>query len=206
MVTVCSFRGGLFPRAAAAWVFRLLSGTEESPARPTFVLSSPLPGASCSALPDVENSGCHIRRSDATRGREARWATLLFRVRSPVPPFRQAFVRHLRSRGSARCVVGSVVEEREPGVGRVLEVEDVEACRALVQPVPVGAWIQTQKRAHEKADRRLVRDQKRLTVAVLLDDRKQSGQRSSRDGEAAFASGRRDGERVRLPARILLRK
>src|SRR6266851_4509757 len=131
-------------------MFRLYLRTEDSPARPTFVVQPPV---DWSRRPRIagrrgqQNLTSARRKQTGSSSHDARihlpaGGDLLGYVRSDIsrssafwriPPFREAAVRQFRSGGSARGVVRGVVEEGEAGVGRVAEIQDIQRRRALVE-------------------------------------------------------------------------
>src|SRR5205809_3987808 len=116
------------------------------------------------------------------------------------PRLRQSSLWDLRH----RVVVRRIVEQREPRVREVLEIDDVQRARALIEAVAVLARVESEERAEEEADGRLVRDDQDPLVAVLLDDVQQRWERARRDLQAALAVARRERVGVVLVARVLL--
>jgi len=102
-------------------------------------------------------------------------------------------------------VVGGVVEEREACARAVLEVDDVERSGALVEVVAITARIESEQRAEEKPDRRLVRDDHDVFAGMRADELDEGGQRARGDGEAAFTALRREGVGVLVPFERFLR-
>src|SRR5687767_880007 len=60
-----------------------------------------------------------------------------------VPHLREPVPRHLRQRLGR--VMGRVVEKRQPRVRDVLEIENVQCCRILIEPVPIAPRIEPEK-------------------------------------------------------------
>ena len=85
----------------------------------------------------------------------------------------------------------------------VLEVEDVEARRRLIEPVAIAARVEAEQAAEQQPQRRLVRDDQHRSPACrrrFADDGEGAGQ----DGEAGLAALRRERERVLLLLDVLL--
>src|SRR5206468_8085965 len=82
--------------------------------------------------------------------------------RARVPPPREAAAGPPRR---AR-VMGDVVEQHQARAHGVLELEDVETARELVEPIAVAPRIEAEQAADQQADRRLVRDDEHLGTGV----------------------------------------
>ena len=138
------------------------------------------------------------RRSGADREpTPSGWERLL-----RVPPLRQMALGVPR----LRRVVGRVVVKHETGPHGVLEVEDVEARGRLIEPVAVAASVDAEEARQKQPDGCLVRDHRHGLVRMTHDDRPHHRQRSGHHREPGLAALRREGERVLLPVRVLVRE
>src|SRR5438067_8770745 len=123
-----------------------------------------------------------------------------------VPGLRETGGGHRRNRQAGRGVVRGIVEKRQPRAHRVPEIDDVQRRRILIEGVAVTPRIESDERAEEKPDRRLVRHDKDIVRRVLAHNIHQNRQCPRRYGESALAADRRKRVRIFFPRRRFLRK
>ncbi len=97
-----------------------------------------------------------------------------------------------------------VVEEHEAGAHRIAKVEDVQACRRLVQSVAIATRIEAKQAAEQQAQRGLVRDHEHMLTGMVRDDLANHRQRARQHGDARLAAFRRKCERIFFPRRVLV--
>ena len=147
------------------------------------------PAASWASAGGVRRQGRHPAEALLAIEAIRRWRTLVLWFADVGPFLRQAPVRNF---GNRHRVVRRIVEDGEPRMREVLEIDDVECARRLIEPVAILARIETEQRAEKKADRCFMRHDHDLLIAVILDDFEQRGQRARRHLQSALALDRRE--------------
>ena len=99
-----------------------------------------------------------------------------------------------------------VVEQRQACADCILEVNDVQRGRILIQSIAIAARIESNERAEQQADSRFVGDNENVLGRVLPHDLHQHRQGASRHREPALSSHRRERVRILFPRRGFIRK
>ena len=108
-------------------------------------------------------------------------------------------MRRRRQRQAGFRVMRGVVEQHQPRSSSTLEIHDVQRGRILIEIVPVAARVESQQRAQQQTDRRLVRNDDHRTALMAAHDFDQRGQGTGRDRQTAFTALRREGVGIFLP-------
>lgn len=96
-------------------------------------------------------------------------------------------------------IVGGVVEESKTRTVALLEIENVESGRALVEIVAVTPGIKPEQGTYQQPNRRFVRDNNDGFSGASADDLQQGGQGPGRHRQAALAPSRRERIGIVLP-------
>src|ERR1044071_1217085 len=123
-----------------------------------------------------------------------------------VPPFREPRLRHRRNRVLLRGIMRGRIEKRQPRMGCVLEVDNIQSCRALIEIVAITTRIEPEKRAEQQPDRRLVRNNDDVLVAMFAHDIHQHRKRACRHRQATLSTLWRESVGVFLPGGRFLGK
>ena len=117
------------------------------------------------------------------------------------PPRRQTFGQDARWYA---LVVRDVVQQTQPRVDVAHEVQDAEARRALVEPVPVTADVETQQARDQDTVDALVCDDQDVPVTIVLDYAAHDRQRTVQNVDAGLAPAWPHRERIFLPGLVLV--
>lgn len=110
--------------------------------------------------------------------------------------------------GSARLVhiMRNIVKQHQACPHRVFKIQDVQACRGLVQPVTVAACVKPQQAADEQSQGGFMRNHQHIFPPMLQNNLPDDRQRPGNHVNACFAAFRRKSERVFIPGSILHRE
>jgi len=94
-----------------------------------------------------------------------------------------------------RCVV----EQHKPSPHGILEVNDIQARRRLVEAIAIAACVEAEEAAEQQPQRRLVGDHQQVRSRVQRDEFANHRQCSGEHRHARLAASRRKRKRIGLP-------
>src|SRR6266849_3225633 len=100
----------------------------------------------------------------------------------------------------------SVIEQSQPRPGRVPKVDNVQRSRFLIEVIAITTRIEAKKRAEQKPNRRLVRNNQDVFAWMAAHELDKHRQSARRHRETAFAADRCERVWILLPFRRFLRK
>ena len=93
-------------------------------------------------------------------------------------------------------IMGDIVEQHQPGPDRVFKIQDIQAGRRLIKPVPVTACVKSEQAAYDQTQRSFMRYDQYVLILMINHDLPYHREGAGQYADARLTALRCKAERV----------